>query len=100
MVTSSAKERKKREAASFSSEEAMDRRLLSALLAGVNRAFPYANATSADMTKEMDALFQVVHHAHHSTSVQALMLLFQVMKSTNSVSDRFYTDRKRSWCFS
>uniref|UniRef100_A0AAV1TUR2 CCAAT-binding factor domain-containing protein n=1 Tax=Peronospora matthiolae TaxID=2874970 RepID=A0AAV1TUR2_9STRA len=91
MATSSAKERKKREAASLGSEEAMDRKLLSALLAGVNRAFPYANATSADMTKEMDALFQVVHRSHHSTSVQALMLLFQVMKSTNSVSDRFYT---------
>ncbi|GMF20772.1 unnamed protein product [Phytophthora fragariaefolia] len=73
------------------SEEAMDRKLLSALLVGVNRAFPYANATSANFTQEIDSLFQVVHRAHHSTSVQALMLLFQVMSSTNSVSDRFYT---------
>ncbi|KAF4040341.1 CBF/Mak21 family [Phytophthora infestans] len=73
------------------SDEAMDRKLLSALLVGVNRAFPYANATSANFTEEIDSLFQVVHRAHHSTSVQALMLLFQVMNSTNSVSDRFYT---------
>ncbi|ETP07141.1 hypothetical protein F441_16529 [Phytophthora nicotianae CJ01A1] len=73
------------------SEEAMDRKLLSALLVGVNRAFPYANATSSNFTEEIDSLFQVVHRAHHSTSVQALMLLFQVMNSTNSVSDRFYT---------
>ncbi|KAF1319710.1 Ccaat-box-binding transcription factor, partial [Globisporangium splendens] len=69
----------------------MDRKLLSALLVGVNRAFPYAKATSANFENEIDALFTVVHRAHHSTSVQALMLLFQVMNSTNSVSDRFYT---------
>ncbi|KAL7689992.1 putative CCAAT-binding factor [Plasmopara halstedii] len=73
------------------SNEAMDRKLLSALLVGVNRAFPYANTTSLQLRNEIDALFQVVHRAHHSTSVQALMLLFQVMNSTNSVSDRFYT---------
>jgi len=69
---------------------ALDRKLLSALLLGVNRAFPYTNATSADFQKEIDTLFAVVHKGHHSTSVQALMLLFQVMNSTNSVSDRFY----------
>lgn len=69
---------------------ALDRKLLSALLLGVNRAFPYANATSADFQQEIDTLFAVVHKGHHSTSVQALMLLFQVMNSTNSVSDRFY----------
>lgn len=68
----------------------MDRKLLSSLLVGVNRAFPYANATSADFQSEIDTLFVVVHKAHHSTGVQALMLLFQVMNSTNSVSDRFY----------
>ncbi|CAI5740507.1 unnamed protein product [Hyaloperonospora brassicae] len=92
-ITSGAKKttKKKKEVASVGAEEAMDRKLLSALLVGVNRAFPYANATMASLTEEVDALFQVVHRAHHSTSVQALMLLFQVMKSTDSVSDRFYT---------
>ncbi|KAL3658697.1 hypothetical protein V7S43_016333 [Phytophthora oleae] len=87
----SKKGKKKKNAAGPTSEEAMDRKLLSALLVGVNRAFPYANATSANFAEEIDSLFQVVHRAHHSTSVQALMLLFQVMNSTNSVSDRFYT---------
>ncbi|CAI5706247.1 hypothetical protein KXD40_009738 [Peronospora effusa] len=82
---------KKKKIAGPTSEEAMDRKLLSALLVGVNRAFPYAKATSANFTEEIDSLFQVVHRAHHTTSVQALMLLFQVMNSTNSVSDRFYT---------
>ncbi|KAG6612096.1 CCAAT-box-binding transcription factor [Phytophthora cinnamomi] len=85
------KKGKKKKSAAPTSDEAMDRKLLSALLVGVNRAFPYANATSANFTQEIDSLFQVVHRAHHSTSVQALMLLFQVMSSTNSVSDRFYT---------
>ncbi|KDO33152.1 hypothetical protein SPRG_01964 [Saprolegnia parasitica CBS 223.65] len=69
----------------------LERKLLSALLVGVNRSFPYAECTSADFQSEIDTMFRVVHTAHFSTSVQALMLLFQVMNSTNSVPDRFYT---------
>ncbi|OQR96917.1 hypothetical protein THRCLA_07112, partial [Thraustotheca clavata] len=69
----------------------LERKLLSALLVGVNRSFPYAECTSADFHSEIDTMFRVVHTAHFSTSVQALMLLFQVMNSTNSVPDRFYT---------
>lgn len=85
------KSRKKTAKRDAIAADGMDRKLLSALLVGVNRAFPYAKATSAQFHHEIDALFTVVHRAHHSTSVQALMLLFQVMNSTNSVSDRFYT---------
>lgn len=84
------KKGKKGKAAGAAGDSSMDRKLLSALLLGVNRAFPYAKATSADFQSEIDTLFAVVHKAHHTTSVQALMLLFQVMNSTNSVSDRFY----------
>ncbi|OQS01622.1 hypothetical protein ACHHYP_00510 [Achlya hypogyna] len=69
----------------------LERKLLSALLVGVNRSFPYAECTSADFQSEIDTMFRVVHTAHFSTSVQALLLLFQVMNSTNSVPDRFYT---------
>ncbi|KAK1930016.1 CCAAT/enhancer-binding protein zeta [Phytophthora citrophthora] len=70
----------------------MDRKLLSALMVGVNRAFPYVNAiASANFAEEIDSLFQVMHRAHHSTSVQPLMLMFQIMNSTNSASDQFYT---------
>ncbi|KAH9122652.1 hypothetical protein LEN26_010179 [Aphanomyces euteiches] len=69
----------------------LERKILSALLVGVNRSFPYAKSTSADFKDEIDTMFRVVHTAHFSTSVQALMLLFQVMNSTNSVPDRFYT---------
>ncbi|EQC34133.1 hypothetical protein SDRG_08342 [Saprolegnia diclina VS20] len=69
----------------------LERKLLSALLVGVNRSFPYAECTSADFQSEIDTMFRVVHTAHFSTSVQALMLLFQVMNSTTSVPDRFYT---------
>ncbi|RHX97197.1 hypothetical protein DYB25_001055 [Aphanomyces astaci] len=69
----------------------LERKLLSALLVGVNRSFPYAKCTSADFQDEIDTMFRVVHTAHFSTSVQALMLLFQVMSSTNSVPDRFYS---------
>uniref|UniRef100_A0A8C7Z272 CCAAT enhancer binding protein zeta n=1 Tax=Oryzias sinensis TaxID=183150 RepID=A0A8C7Z272_9TELE len=47
----------------------IESKMLSALLAGVNRAYPYASAGDE----------------------KALMLLFQVMDSEQSISDRFYS---------
>lgn len=70
-------------------KNALDRKVLSVLLIGVNRAFPYAN--SCQFEKELTALFYIVHHAHaFHTSVQALMLIYQVLDATQSMSDRFY----------
>lgn len=39
---------------------------------------------------QINTLFRTVHIGTFNTSVQALMLLFQVMESRQSVSDRFY----------
>nr|CCA21527.1 conserved hypothetical protein [Albugo laibachii Nc14] len=70
-------------------DNALDRKVLSVLLIGVNRAFPYANSTH--FQEELDALFRIVHQAYaFHTSVQALMLIFQVLQGTNAISDRFY----------
>ncbi|XP_054616874.1 CCAAT/enhancer-binding protein zeta [Dunckerocampus dactyliophorus] len=69
----------------------VDSKMLSALLSGVNRAYPYASAGDEKVKEQMDTLFKVVHLVKFNTAVQALMLLFQVMDAQQSVSDRYYT---------
>lgn len=68
----------------------IESKMLSALLAGVNRAYPYTSAGDDKVREQMDTLFKVVHLVKFNTAVQALMLLFQVMDSQQSISDRYY----------
>ncbi|NXP77604.1 CEBPZ protein, partial [Ramphastos sulfuratus] len=68
----------------------VESKMLSALLCGVNRAYPYAETSDEKVKEQMDTLFKVLHLVNFSTSVQALMLLFQVMDTQQSVSDRYY----------
>ncbi|BBM98893.1 ribosome biogenesis protein MAK21 [Marchantia polymorpha subsp. ruderalis] len=76
-------------AADFTTE--IDSRLLSALLTGVNRAFPYISAEDLDtVTQENSVLFRLVHSTNFNVAVQALMLLHQLMVKNQAVNDRFY----------
>ncbi|KAH0622550.1 hypothetical protein JD844_024947 [Phrynosoma platyrhinos] len=68
----------------------VESKMLSALLTGVNRAYPYAQTSDEKIKEQMDTLFKVLHLVNFSTSIQALMLLFQVMDSNQTVSDRYY----------
>ncbi|NWH69484.1 CEBPZ protein, partial [Piaya cayana] len=68
----------------------VESKMLSALLCGVNRAYPYAETGDEKVKEQMDTLFKVLHLVNFGTSVQALMLLFQVMDSEQTVSDRYY----------
>ncbi|XP_052442758.1 CCAAT/enhancer-binding protein zeta [Carassius gibelio] len=68
----------------------VESKMLSALLTGVNRAYPYAKLGDDDVCKQLGTLFKVVHIVKFNTAVQALMLLFQVMDSQQSISDRYY----------
>ncbi|KAK6295057.1 hypothetical protein J4Q44_G00342830 [Coregonus suidteri] len=68
----------------------VESKMLSALLSGVNRAYPYAKAGDEKVKEQLDTLFKAVHLAKFNTAVQALMLLFQVMDSQQIVSDRYY----------
>ncbi|XP_060722252.1 CCAAT/enhancer-binding protein zeta [Tachysurus vachellii] len=68
----------------------VESKMLGALLSGVNRAYPYTKAGDETVREQLDTLFKVVHIVKFSTAVQALMLLFQVMDSQQSVSDRYY----------
>jgi ribosome biogenesis protein MAK21 len=64
--------------------------MLSGLLTGVNRTFPFAPIEPEQFEAQMDTLFRVVHIASFNKSVQALLLIFQVMFAQQNVSDRFY----------
>nr|GMC71042.1 CCAAT/enhancer-binding protein zeta [Ipomoea batatas] len=70
----------------------MDSRLLSALLTGVNRAFPYVSSDEADdiVQVQTPVLFQLVHSRNFNVGVQALMLLDKISSKNQIVSDRFY----------
>ncbi|KAM6892600.1 CCAAT/enhancer-binding protein zeta [Xenentodon cancila] len=72
-------------------EKDVQSKMLSALLTGVNRAYPYASTGDNKVKEQLDTLFKVVHLVKFNTAVHALMLLFQVMDSQQSVSDRYYT---------
>jgi ribosome biogenesis protein MAK21 len=65
-------------------------KLIRALLQGLNRAFPYADATGDETSEMTDALFRIVHGSPFATGVQALMLLLHVMVARDVLSDRFY----------
>lgn len=70
----------------------MDSRLLSALLTGVNRAFPFVSSDETDDVIEVQAplLFQLVHSKNFNVGVQALMLLDKISSKNQIVSDRYY----------
>ncbi|KAL9157163.1 hypothetical protein ABFS82_09G127300 [Erythranthe guttata] len=89
-ASSSSKEDK--EKAPADSHIEMDSRLLSALLTGVNRVFPFVSSEEADDVVEVQTplLFQLVHSKNFNVGVQALMLLDKISSKNQIVSDRFY----------
>ncbi|GAU39403.1 hypothetical protein TSUD_323510 [Trifolium subterraneum] len=81
----------------------MDSRLLSVLLTGVNRAFPFVSSNEADdiVDVQTPVLFQLVHSKNFNVGVQALMLLDKISSKNQIASDRFYrafnADRVSWW---
>ncbi|KAF2904304.1 hypothetical protein ILUMI_01869 [Ignelater luminosus] len=65
-------------------------RMMSALLMGVNRAYPYAKMESDKISDHINTMYRVVHVANFNVSLHALTLLFQVSGDAE-VSDRFYS---------
>ncbi|CAH8359277.1 unnamed protein product [Eruca vesicaria subsp. sativa] len=70
----------------------LDSRILSALLTGVNRAFPYVSTDEADdiVESQTPVLFKLVHSKNFNVGVQSLMLLDKISSKNKIVSDRFY----------
>ncbi|KAF7843646.1 CCAAT/enhancer-binding protein zeta [Senna tora] len=70
----------------------LDSRLLSVLLTGVNRAFPFVSSDEADdiIDVQTPVLFRLVHSKNFNVGVQALMLLDKISSKNQIASDRFY----------
>ncbi|XP_006812391.1 CCAAT/enhancer-binding protein zeta-like [Saccoglossus kowalevskii] len=74
----------------FVKKKEIDGKMLSALLTGVNRAYPFAKVDDETVNAQMDTIFRVIHIAPFQTGLQALMLLHQVMDARQAMSDRYY----------
>ena len=101
------KEKEVRGAAGFVEVEDSNSRLVSAILSGVNRALPFAKVDFGGdevFKKHIDTLFLITHKSTFNISLQALMLILQVISTLStalpsssegnttatSLSDRFY----------
>lgn len=86
------KKMKKEKEKPYVSEVTKNSRLMSALLVGVNRAFPYTKPEEDDTSYEkyFDSLFCVAHAESFSSATQALSFLLQVSHSSSVQSDRLY----------
>jgi ribosome biogenesis protein MAK21 len=69
-------------------QEESGSRLLSALLTGINRAFPYLTDRGPIM-KHLDSMFRIVHSASFTSSTQALTLISYIaLRDRNSTLQR------------
>jgi ribosome biogenesis protein MAK21 len=107
-VGKKAKEKAKKEEMKKQDSEETIEKMISAVLTGVNRAYPFAKSdnvtygswttlkiTHADwytcrLEKHMDTLFKITHSSNFNTSVQALILIQHLATSKHLSEDRFY----------
>eukprot|EP00762_Andalucia_godoyi_P004622 ANDGO_03607.mRNA.1 Ribosome biogenesis protein MAK21 len=69
-------------------DAAAESRMLSAVLTGISRAYPFASYSSDAQTRKKimefaDHLFRIAHVGTFSTSTQSLTILFQIKKSAD-----------------
>ncbi|SGZ47869.1 CIC11C00000001171 [Sungouiella intermedia] len=65
-------------------------KMFSALLTGLNRAFPFADLPSDIYMKHLDTLYKITHSTNFNTSVQALVLVQHIVSQQDLDADRFY----------
>ncbi|XP_024524800.1 CCAAT/enhancer-binding protein zeta [Selaginella moellendorffii] len=77
---------------SNSEASALDSRLISSLLTGVNKAFRFVTEDSAEniIEEHTPSLFLLAHSTNFNVAVQALLLLHQILAKHQTVSERFY----------
>ncbi|GAB7350910.1 hypothetical protein MBLNU459_g1423t1 [Dothideomycetes sp. NU459] len=71
-------------------EDELREKMVAQVLAGVNRAFPFANTDDPQFEQQMDTIFRVTHSSNFNTSIQALMLIQQISSTKHYSADRFY----------
>ena len=75
---------------STATDDQLREKVISAVLTGVNRATPYTNTNDEAFEKHLDTLFKVTHSSNFNTSIQALMLIQQLVTGHPGSADRFY----------
>jgi ribosome biogenesis protein MAK21 len=71
-------------------EEELREKLISAVLTGVNRAFPFAKTDDAKFEEQLNTIFEVTHSSNFNTSIQAMILIQQISATKHISADRFY----------
>lgn len=71
-------------------EDQLNERLISQILTGVNRAFPFADPEDKKLESRMDTIFRFTHSANFNTAVQALILIQQISNSKQYAAERYY----------
>ncbi|KAF1951429.1 CBF-domain-containing protein [Byssothecium circinans] len=72
------------------SEDESREKLVSSILTGVNRAFPFAKTDDERFEEQLDTIFEVTHSSNFNTSIQAMTLIQQISATKHISSDRFY----------
>lgn len=86
-----AKKKAEKEATrAFMVEDESREKLISAILTGVNRAFPFAKTDDPKFEEKLNLLFEVTHSSNFNTSIQAMTLIQQISATKNFSTDRFY----------
>ncbi|KAJ3343347.1 hypothetical protein HDU93_008712 [Gonapodya sp. JEL0774] len=65
-------------------------KMMSALLTGINRAFPYSKLEDEDFEKYVATLFRLAHNPNFVTALHAMTLLQLISSHRSTLSDRFY----------
>ncbi|KAG4304291.1 hypothetical protein PORY_002266 [Pneumocystis oryctolagi] len=71
-------------------EKEMNSKLILAIISGINRALPFSKIDEKIFDNHINTLFLIVHNINFNTSIQALILIFQISKSKEAILDRFY----------
>lgn len=66
----------------------VDSRMMSALLMGLNRAYPYAKMEFEKVQEHVDTMYRIVHMANFNISLHTLSLLYQVSDNGEGITDR------------
>ncbi|KAF2866690.1 CBF/Mak21 family-domain-containing protein [Massariosphaeria phaeospora] len=74
----------------YKSEDEMREKLISGVLSGVNRAFPFAQTDDAKFEKQLNTIFEITHSSNFNTSIQAMTLIQQISATKHYSTDRFY----------
>lgn len=74
----------------FMVEDESREKLISAILTGVNRAFPFAKTDDAKFEEQLNMIFEVTHSSNFNTSIQAMTLIQQISATKHYSADRFY----------